>query len=65
VAGRELRLVCALVCAGDPDATSRNLTTPDPTGPKIAIQYLVPATILVADIPVEFHPPLTGLVIVA
>ncbi len=57
-------MVCALVCAGDPDATSRNLTVPAPAGPRIAIQYLVPAVMLVAGMTAEFHAPFTGLVIV-
>ncbi len=57
-------MVCALVCAGDPDETSRNLTVPAPAGPKMAIQYLVPAVMLVAEITAEFHAPFTGLAIV-
>ncbi len=62
--GSELKLVCALVCDSDPDATSRNLTVPAPTGPRMAIQYLVPAVMLVAEMTAEFHAPFTGLVIV-
>ncbi len=56
-------MVCALVCASDPDATSRNLTVPAPAGPRMAIQYLVPAVIPVAETTAEFHAPFTGLVI--
>ncbi len=64
VAGSEVKLVCALVCAGDPDDTSRNLAVPAPTGPRMAIQYLVPAVMVVAGMMTEFHAPFTGLVIV-
>ena len=64
VSGSELKLVCALVCADDPDSTDRNLTTPAPVGPRMAIQYLVPVVMLVAEMTAVFHAPFTGFEIV-
>lgn len=64
MAGSELKLFCALVCACVPDDTSRNLTIPEPTGPKTAIQYLVPVVIPATGRMAEFHVPFTGLAIV-
>src|SRR5438874_7769162 len=64
VAGRLLRFDWLLVCAVPPELLSRNWIVPAPVGASTAIQYFVPAVMLVAEIVTEFHAPLTGALIV-